>query len=285
MGGPCEIRLYAENKAEGHEIALSAKQEILRLATKYSRYQQDTITSRINQLAGTHEKFKVDDETSALLTFADTCFKQSDGLFDITSGVLRRVWDFKKNHLPTQQAVEDLLPLIGWQKIQWNSPYIQLPVVGMEIDFGGFVKEYAADAAANICINSGIKHGLINLAGDIHVIGPHPDGSGWRIGIRHPRQPDQAITTIECHHGALASSGDYERFILVDNKRYSHILNPRTGWPENELASVSIVADQCIVAGASATIAILKGKAGIQWLNELSLKYYCIDWQGKVFNM
>ena len=82
-----------------------------------------------------------------------------------------------------------------------------------------------------------------------------------------------------------SSSGDYERFILVDNKRYSHILNPRTGWPENELASVSIVADQCIVAGASATIAILKGKAGIQWLNELSLKYYCIDWQGKVFNM
>ena len=278
MGGPCQISVYADTHAGALQIAQCAINEVSRLEKKYSRYLDDSITSRINRAAGTSSPVQVDQETATLLDYANVCYQQSDGLFDISSGVLRKAWNFKQQCLPQQSSIDALLPLVGWHQVEWQPPYISLPLKGMELDFGGYVKEYAADCAARACQEQGAQYGYVDLGGDLAIFGPHPDQRPWQIGIRHPRQPSQAIAYIDVAAGGLASSGDYERCMVVDNKRYSHILNPRTGWPVETLASVSVMADLCLLAGTATTITLLKGEqAGIAWLEELGLPYFAVD--------
>jgi thiamine biosynthesis lipoprotein len=166
-------------------------------------------------------------------------------------------------------------------KLAWTRPRLEFPVPGVELDFGGIGKEYAADRAAEVCSGCGIAHGLVDLGGDIRIIGPHPDGQSWTIGIRDPRRPEVAITHVELASGALATSGDYERYLEIDGRRYCHILNPRTGWPAEGLRSVSIHAEQCMLAGSLATMAMLKGDEGVAWLNGLGRSYHCIDGTGR----
>ena len=148
----------------------------------------------------------------------------------------------------------------------------------MEIDFGGFVKEYAADVLATLCVDHGVKYGLINLGGDIKVIGPHPDQKPWRVGIQHPRKPGNAIATLEMMAGGIATSGDYERYMIIDGKRYSHLLNPTTGQSiAPYYASVSVVADACLLAGSFASIAMLKSQEDRHWLDDVGVPYLSVD--------
>ena len=154
----------------------------------------------------------------------------------------------------------------------------------MEIDFGGFGKVYAADRTAEICQQVGIKHGLIDLGGDIRVIGDKEDQSGWAIGIRNPKDPNKAISTIKLHQGALATSGNYERFMQVKGKHYCHILKASTGWPVNHWASISILAPQCLVAGSLATLTMLAEKQGLAWLEEQEVPFLAIDIHGQQFS-
>ncbi|MCG8590223.1 MAG: FAD:protein FMN transferase [Proteobacteria bacterium] len=272
MGCPCELRLYGSDRARTEAVADAARAEVLRLETKYSRYRDDSVTAAINGSAGDETGVEVDDETAGLLDYAATSFRESGGLFDITSGILRQVWDFKAGRVPTPAEVNAVLERIGWQRVHWQRPRLILPLAGMELDFGGYVKEYAVDRVSELCRRRGIRHGLVDLGGDLAVVGPHPDGSPWRIGIRHPRRPEEAISVVCLGSGAIASSGDYERGMVVDGRRYSHILDPRTGWPVSGLASVSVVAPHCLVAGTASTVAMLKGDPhGPRWLDELGV--------------
>ena len=279
MGGPNSLQLYAVDDAQAQRAVQAAQAEVLRIEAKFSRYRDDSIVSRINAAAGSGTPVQVDDETAGLLNYAATVHEQSDGLFDITSGVLRKAWDFKAQRIPEQSELNALLPLIGWPKVQWRRPHIALPLKGMQIDFGGFGKEYAVDRAAGVLAAEGIAHGLIELGGDLRVIGPHADGSAWQVGIRHPRLAETAIATLPLHRGAIASSGDYERYFEREGRRYSHILDPRSGWPvRDSFASVSVLADQCLIAGTATTIAMLKGRSeGGAWLAALGLPRLCID--------
>jgi thiamine biosynthesis lipoprotein len=153
----------------------------------------------------------------------------------------------------------------------------------MELDFGGLVKEYTVDRLAERCREFGIEHGLVDLGGDVRVIGPHPDGRPWVVGIRNPRAPEVAMSKISLVEGGLASSGDYERFMIVDGVRYCHILDPRSGWPVQGLSSVSVFASHCLIAGTATTIAMLKGQRdGIRWLDELGLPNLRMDREGRV---
>jgi thiamine biosynthesis lipoprotein len=147
----------------------------------------------------------------------------------------------------------------------------------MQLDFGGFVKEYAADRVAQQLRDAGFTNGLVDLGGDLAVVGPHPDGSPWRVGIRDPHAPGRALGAIALARGGIATSGDYERGMLVDGRRYGHILDPRSGWPVEGLVSVSVVADQCLVAGTAATVAMLRGHGGKRWLRELGLPFAAVD--------
>jgi len=281
MGTPCEIQLFARNETKARFAADAAIADIQRLEALYSRYKTDSFLSEINRVASSGGSIRVDDETASLLDYAVACYEQSDGLFDITSGILRRAWKFDQGQLPEQSFIDELLDKVGWHKVSWKRPVLTFSVPGMEIDFGGVVKEYAVDRAAALCIAQGIKHGVVNLGGDIKVIGPRADGSPWRIGIRHPRNKEALLDTLLLTEGALASSGDYERCIMVNGVRYGHVLNPKTGWPVRHLAAVSVVGDFCVVAGSASTIAMLKEKQGIQWLQELGLPHLWVDVHGR----
>ena len=281
MGTVCQFHLYTQSFDAARLAAETGAAEVGRLEKRYSRYRPDSVLSRINRIAAIGGTIRVDEEAADLIDYAFTCHKKSGGLFDITSGLLRKAWDFSSPHLPEQGQIQDLLPLVGLQKLIWTSPDLGFPVAGMEIDLGGIVKEYAADRAAEFCMACGIVAGLVELGGDIRAIGPHPDGTPWDVQIRHPREPDAIMAVMTLSGGGLASSGDYERFIEVDGKRYCHLLDPRTGWPVSGLSSVSVVAESCLVAGSIASIAMLKQDMGVDWLQTLGLETVWRDEDGR----
>ena len=275
MGGPCEIH-YLTVKEKSNSFNTLLENEVRRLESKYSRYLSHSVTSQINRA---HQSpLQVDEETAGLLNYAAIAFQQSDGLFDITSGVLRSVWDFKKEIVPLQKQVEKVLKNIGWDKVLWDSQgrRIQLKP-NMEIDFGGLVKEYAADCVASLARDEGIESGYVNLGGDISIIGAKITDQGelpWLLGIRDPDQPDKVKATISVLTGGLASSGDYERFFVKNNHRYCHIFNPTTGWPCEGVAGVSVLSANCLTAGTLTTIAMLKGfEKGKVWLESNEVEF------------
>jgi len=282
MGSPCEIKLYCKDEQTAQNIANLVVSDVLNVEQRYSRYRQDSVLSQINRVAEKGGRIDIDEETVALLNYADTCYKQSGGLFDISSGVLRKIWDFKEKKIPTQAAIKEVLKRVGWQKIELTGSAVNFTVSNMELDFGGIGKEYAVDRAATICWEHGVRSGFVNLGGDIKVIGPHPDGSPWMVGVSHPRKQGELLMRLPVYSGAVASSGDYERCIEVNGRRYGHVLNPKTGWPVQGLAAVTVIADQCVVAGSACTISMLKDKKGKKWIKNVGLDYLWVDQNGKV---
>ena len=284
MAAEHEIQLYADTEAPARRAADAAIADIVRIEAKYSRYRDDTVVTQINRAAGS-APVPIDAETHALLRYADHCFRLSEGRFDITSGVLRRVWDFaaQRPRVPSPESLAAARGLIGWGRVEWDANAIRLPQTGMEIDFGGIGKEYAADRAATICAAQGITHGLVNLGGDVRAIGGLPDGAPWHIGIRDPRAPDSAVAAIDVVDGAVATSGDYERYFDLGGRRYCHVLNPRTGMPVEHWRSVSVVAPLCVVAGTCATIAMLLEDRAIEFLDAQRLDYLGIDRAGNLY--
>ncbi len=269
------ITLFANTRAAAVLAAEDAIAEVRRIEAKYSRYRPESIVSTINRQSGRGVPIEIDSETAQMLDFADSCFVESDGLFDITSGVLRQVWDFSASAPPTEAAIATVLPLIGWRRVVRSHGAVMLLDAGMEIDFGGFGKEYAADRAAAVLLRHGVQHGFVDLGGDVVVTGPQFDQSPWSLGICHPRNENQVLATVAIASGAVATSGDYERYIDAGGRRYCHILNPITGMSVNGLQCVTAFAPTCLVAGSITTIAMLKGEgtAGQSadgWLNRLA---------------
>jgi FAD:protein FMN transferase len=283
MASPCEVRIDGASPSSAHEIAIQAIDEVRRIEAKYSRYVSTSIVSQINSAAGTSRAVDVDDETAQLLNFAASLTAESDGLFDITSGVLRRVWNFREAKLPSATQIAEVLALVDWNLVEWNSARVRLPQKGMEIDFGGFGKEYAADRAAAIAQSLGAQYGFVNLGGDLRVMGAKENDEAWSIGIQHPRDENGTIASISIGQGALATSGDYERFFEIDSKRYCHILNPKTGVPVNHWRSISVLAPVCTAAGAIATIAMLEAEHAVEFLDVQGCGYLAINNDGERF--
>lgn len=281
MGCPCELQLFAASEAEARRVVALAVAEVARLDAKYTSYREDSLLAEINCAAAAGGRIEVDTETARLLDYADTCHRESGGLHDVTAGVLRGAWRCEGGELPNPGHIEALLARVGWSRLVWRAPELAFPLPGMQLDLGGVVKEYAADRVVALCRAEGVRSGLVNLGGDLAIVGPRPGGEPWRIGIRHPREPEQLAGTFALHEGALASSGDYERCIEIDGVRYGHILDPRTGWPVRHLASVSVVADLCIVAGSASTIAMLRQEEGPAWLAEMGVPHHWIDVHGE----
>lgn len=279
MGCPCELLFHSDTKQAFARAAGGCVREIQRFENKYSRYRPDSLTSAINRAAG-RKPVSIDAETAAILRYAAVCHEQSGGLFDITSGVLRRVWNRERTTLPRRGELDACLALVGWESVEYSDSQVYLPLKGMELDFGGVVKEYAADAAALIAGRAGIRHGLINLGGDIRVVGPQPGGQPWPIGIVHPLRTDSAIATASVMSGALTTSGGYERFVEIGGRRYSHLIDPLKGWPVEGLLSVSVAAEQAIVAGSIASIGLLQApENGLDWLERCGTPYLAVDAQ------
>jgi thiamine biosynthesis lipoprotein len=280
MGCPCALQLEGD-PATAARAAAAARAEVDRLDRKYSHYRDDSLVAMIGASADAGESIVVDDETADLLDFAATLHAHSGGRFDITAGALTKVWDLQGGCLPAATALAGARARTGWHQVEWQRPLLRLRIAGMRLDLGGVVKEYAADRAARLCREAGIDHGIVDLGGDLAVVGAHADGSPWLAGIKAPRAGGHAIARIELHGGGLATSGDYERVMIVDGRRYSHIVDPLSGYPVESFASVSVVADSCLVAGAASTLGMLLGaQAGHEWLCGLDLPFLCIDADG-----
>jgi len=311
MATVCEIRVQREPGAES--LALDAINEVRRIESKYSRYRNDSAISAINQSAG-KAAVRCDPETMALLQFASHMFRLSDGLFDLTSGILRNVWRFHRSAQPqgscakqnssghsagvappsdhsaggdqippARAEVDRLLPYIGWHRVELTDSNIRLPLAGMELDFGGIGKEYAADRARQILYAGGIRSAMVDLGGDLSLLGSKPDGSPWTLAIRDPRATDKILATLPMQSGALATSGDYERCIVHKGIRYCHILNPKTGWPCQYWRSVSVAAGSCLLCGALASIAMLKEREAIAFLKQQKASWLCVGPDGLIY--
>jgi FAD:protein FMN transferase len=275
MASPCEVLLPTIDRPAALQLGALVAQEARRIEKKFSRYRADSITAWIHANAGT--PVAVDPETASLIDFASQCFQISDGLFDITSGILRHAWKFDgSDRLPEPKAIERLLPLIGFDKLQWRSPHLLLPI-GMELDFGGIGKEYAVDRAYDLLAANRKDPFLINFGGDLRANRAPVYGS-WQVGIERPDSEREATMILELEHGALATSGDSRRYLLKDGVRFGHILDPRTGWPVvNAPRSVTVAASSCTEAGLLATLALLQGGRARELLEQEGVHYWLVQ--------
>ena len=275
MASPCEVHVPGVGRGTAGDIVAAVEAEARRIETKFSRYRNDNVVAGINTAGG--QAVVVDDETARLIDYAAELHTLSEGRFDITSGALRRAWTFDGSEsVPSPEAIAALLPSIGWTRVDWRMPVLQMPS-GMEIDFGGIGKEYAVDRAAAIMRNR-IDVGMINFGGDLVSIGPPPDASAhaWTVGIESLSGAG-AATRIALTTGALATSGDARRFLLRDGRRYGHILDARTGWPvEAAPRSVTVLGTTCTQAGMLATFAMLFGAAAEAFLEAQDVRYWIL---------
>jgi FAD:protein FMN transferase len=272
MGSPCEVLIDTVTEQEGAPLVELARSEALRVERKFSRYRTDNIIHRINQAGG--EPVEVDPETALLLDYAAVCHEISEGRFDITSGVLRRVWRFDgSDRVPEPSAVQAVLSLVGWHRVTWQKPVLRMPP-GMEIDLGGIGKEYAVDRAASLLQARTDAPFLINFGGDLYTPAPRRDGP-WVVGVDDPsRTGERLLYRIELSRGGLATSGDARRFVLRDGKRLGHILDPRTGRPvEGAPRSITVLAPTCLEAGTLSTIACLQGRRAREFLKEQRVRF------------
>jgi thiamine biosynthesis lipoprotein len=275
MASSCEVLVSSMGRDAALAIGAVAAQEAWRIEKKFSRYRDDSVTAWIHRNRGT--PIEVDEETAALMDFASRCFDLSEGLFDITSGVLRRVWRFDgSDRIPDIAAVDELLPLIGFEKLQWSPPRLLLPE-GMELDFGGIGKEYAVDRSYELLAVRDTTPFLVNFGGDLRA-NRSPSHGPWQVGIERPDTEREPTLLLDLEHGALATSGDSRRYVLRDGVRYGHILHPGTGWPVlGAPRSVTVAASSCTEAGLLATMALLHGNGAQAFLDEQGVRYWMLQ--------
>lgn len=273
MAGPCEILVDTDDREGARAGARIAEAEAQRVERAFSRYRTDNIVHRINGAGG--RPVEVDEETAQLIDYAAACHEMSDGMFDITSGVLRRVWRFDGgDRVPSDEAVRGVLAKVGWHRVTWKDRTLTMPA-GMEIDLGGVGKEYAVDRAASLVAAAIGAPFLVNFGGDLFASGPRRDGRAWGVGLDDPGRTGQgALYRIDLPRGGLATSGDARRFVLHQGRRLGHILNPKTGWPiEGAPRSVTVVAATCVEAGTLSTLACLKGPGARAFLEEQGAQF------------
>lgn len=251
--------MIAPNREAAEGLLKIAANEAWRIEQKYSRYREDGILPKMNQSNG--HPIALDSETAGLLDYAYQIYELSDGLFDITSGILRKAWSFdSEKTFPTQEEVAELLPFIGLEKANWKAPLFSLPA-GMQIDFGGIGKEYAADRSLALLKDQLDTSIMINYGGDICCYQKANTKQVWNIGIENSNE------ILKLSNGGLATSGTTHRYLIHEGKRFSHVLNPRTGWPiENAPLSITVASENCTQAGMIATLAMLQGQGAEDFL-------------------
>ncbi|NGY03875.1 FAD:protein FMN transferase [Solimonas terrae] len=272
MASPWEVHVAGASARETHRITVQVAAEVHRIEHKYSRYRDDGLVHAINHAAG--KAIAIDDETARLLDYAQALWDASDGMFDITTGALRRAWVFDgSDRVPSDATIAALLPLVGWDKIDWNGETLRLPA-GMEIDFGGIGKEYAVDRALALAAADSACPVLVNGGGDLAASAPPANGQPWRVGVTTGFD-GIATPSLQLFRGAVATSGDAHRYVLRDGRRYGHVLDPRSGRPVDGAArSVTVVAASCSEAGGHSTIALLKGAGAEAYLQELGVEHW-----------
>lgn len=287
------------DSSEKAEIAIDkAFSEIEKIDSLLNFFSDKSEVSEINRNAG-RSPVRASPETIEVIEKAIYASKKTNSAFDVTIGNITALWDFHNKVKPEDKAIKEKLPLVNYKNIVFDehTSSIYLKKKGMLIDLGGIAKGYAADKAAEVMKRYGIRSGLVSVAGDIKAFGLRPDGKPWKVGIRNPRAiplsslngkgatggSDDIMATIELTDMAISTSGDYERYFIVGDKRYHHILNPKTGYPSDECQSVSVIArDTAITDSLSTGIFVLGPKKGLKLLEETGINGIIVGKDGKI---
>lgn len=275
MASPCEVMIRCNDKSEADRLASLAINETRRIEKKFSRYRSDNIVHTINNSNG--KPVTTDEELKRLLDYAQECYQLSEGMFDITSGILRRAWKFDgSEYTPNNEYIRSLLEKVGWDKVNWDGSTITL-LPDMEIDFGGIGKEYAVDIVSELLFKESGNAIMVNFGGDIRTITDEENPTAWVVGIENPKKVNSPIGEIKLTNGGVATSGDLFRHCVVDGIRLGHILNPRTGYPVSGAPrSVTVLGNYCVEAGFLATLAILHGSDAEKFLKQEETQYHCV---------
>jgi len=278
MVSPCEVLVRNLDKKFCHTIAKIITAETKRIESKFSRYAKGNLVHRMNH--SNDQSVSIDTETFNLLEYARNLFELSDGLFDITSGVLREIWHFIPNSKPpTVDEVKKILKRIGFDSLHYDQQVFSMPK-NMQIDFGGIGKEYAVDQVSKMvkekCQAKNASY-LVNFGGDLSAIKFQKNDPNWIVGVESANDDDQTASVIKISHGSVATSGNTRRFFEHQGKRYGHLLNPKTGFPiEGAPRSITVFADNCVLAGSFSSLAMLKGKHAEKFLKEQEIKHICL---------
>jgi thiamine biosynthesis lipoprotein len=251
-----------------------AVEEIKRIEKLFTTFDESSQTNLINRNAGI-APVKVDREVYDLIERSKKISTLTQGAFDITYGSIdKRLWNFDKTmtSLPDPQTAKQLVRLINYRNVILDEKNcsVFLKEKGMRIGFGGIGKGYAAEKAKSLLQQKGVKSGIINAAGDLTAWGHQPNGKPWTIGIADPDTKRQAFSFLEITNTSIATSGNYEKFILIDGKKYSHTIDPKTGLPVRGIKSVTIICPNAEIADAMATPVMIMGiKTGLDMLNQM----------------
>ncbi|MEO0898854.1 MAG: FAD:protein FMN transferase [Bacteroidota bacterium] len=271
------------------QATFAAEQEVRRVEELISSWKTTSQTSDINQHAGI-KAVKVDLELFSLIKRAIKISQLTDGAFDLTFASADRIWRFdgSMTHLPDSQTVRASVANIDFQAIQLNDSdtSVFLPLKGMKIGFGGIGKGYAANRAKSVMQAMGIKNGLVNAGGDLICWGKEEQGGDWHIGIADPLNKKAMLAWLVINDLAVVTSGDYERYTLIEDQKYAHIINPHTGYPVQGVSSVSIFCpDTELADGLATAIFVLGPIKGIGLLDQLiGIEGLVVDQEGKLFS-
>ena len=273
MGSSFEITVVAEDEDFAKESLAIAKKEIIRIENLISSWDQKSETSRINRNAGI-AAVEVSKELFDLIFRAQQISKLSSGAFDLTFAAIDKLWNFdgRESEMPNPDALKASVFNIGYQLIELDeeSLTVFLPKKGMKIGFGAIGKGYAADRAKQLLVERGVLGGIINASGDMNTWGTKPDGSSWTIGIVNPMNNKKVFSWFSLEHNAVVTSGDYEKFTQINGRRYSHIIDPRTGIPSQGIVSCTIFAGKAELADAIATAIFVMGvESGLFLIDQL----------------
>ncbi|MES0874645.1 FAD:protein FMN transferase [Sinimarinibacterium thermocellulolyticum] len=269
MASPCEVLIDCDDAALAARLGAIAQAEARRIETKWSRYRSDNLVHAINTADGA--AIEVDEETARLIDYGAHLYRLSEARFDLTSGVLRRLWRFDgTERWVDADAVAAVLARVGWQRVRWDGRRLQMEPQ-MEIDFGGIGKEYAVDRSLALLAAAAAVPVLVNYGGDLAASGARRDGRPWQVGIL------DSDVRIQLRQGAVATSGSAYRYLTHAGRRYGHLLDARSGYPVADAPrAITVAAPTCSAAGALSSLALLHGADACRFLESQGADYHVL---------
>jgi thiamine biosynthesis lipoprotein len=289
MGSRFDITVVADNPAQGDQYIDLAVKEIARIESLISEWDSASETSEINRNAGIRP-VQVDAELFGLIERSLAISKLTDGAFDISYASMDKIWKFdgSMEAMPSPEAIQASAAKVGYRNILLDKTRstVFLKLSGMKIGFGAIGKGYAADKAKALLMEKGVPGGIINASGDMNTWGKQPDGKDWEIGITNPLDKNKVFGVFPLKQGAVVTSGTYEKYVTFNGKRYSHIIDPRTGYPTTGIISATVFAPKAELADALATSVFVMGiDVGLDRLSQLpGVECIIIDENGKIYS-
>lgn len=287
MGSRFDITVVSKDSIQANIAIKLAIAEISRIEKLISSWDSNSQTSKIIKNAG-ENPVKVDKELFDLIERSVAISNLTDGAFDISYASMDKIWKFdgSMKQMPSEEEIKDAVSKVGYQNIVLDkiNQTVFLKLKGMKIGFGAIGKGYAADKAKDLLISKGVIAGIINASGDMNTWGKQPNGEDWKVAITNPMNKNVAFALLPISNGAVVTSGDYEKYVNFNGKRYAHIIDPRTGIPASETISVSVFAPKAELADALATSVFVMGaETGLNRINQLNgIECIIIDSKGKI---